>query len=222
MLLITPGQSNVVWNSVKNWWEVTFPVTGFSGFFATGPTSFPLPVVLERFGGAPQGTGVLLTWKVGVESGFSRYEVESSVDGVAYSNIGVVAGSGSGGEYQFFDGAAAAGNNFYRLKMVDIDGGFTYSNVVVVNIANRSGKVVQVMSNPFASACTIRVTAPMAGPFSLRLTDISGKTLWQENKVLGVGVNTLVLVQTSGLAKGMYILTVVGKQVQETVKLVKE
>ena len=223
MVLITPGQSNVVWNSVKNWWEVTFLVTGFSGFFATGPTSFPLPVVLERFGGAAEGTGVLLTWKVGVESGFSRYEVESSVDGNGYKNIGVVAArSAGGGEYQFFDGDVAAGNNFYRLKMVDIDGAFTYSNVVVVNIANGSGKVVQVMCNPFAGACTIRVAAPVAGPFSLRLTDISGKVLWQENRVMGVGVNTFALGQTSGLAKGMYLLTVVGKQVQETVKLVKE
>jgi hypothetical protein len=228
MVLITPGQSNVVWNSVKNWWEVTFLVTGFSGFFATGPTSFPLPVVLERFGGAPQGAGVLLTWKVGAESGFSRFEVESSVDGVGYSKIGVVAARSGGavgvdgGEYQFFDGDAAAGNIFYRLKMVDIDGAFSYSNVVVVNIAKGSGKVVQVMGNPFAGACTIRVTAPAAGPFSLRLTDISGKVLWQENTVMGVGVNTLVLGQTNGLAKGMYLLTVVGASVRETVKLVKE
>jgi hypothetical protein len=74
--------------------------------------------------------------------------------------------------------------------MVDIDGTFVYSNVVVVNIANGSGKLVRVLGNPFASACTIRVAASEAGPFSLRLTDISGKTLWEENKVMGVGVNT--------------------------------
>jgi len=220
-LLITPGQSNVVWNSAKQWWEVTFLVTGFSGFFATGPTSFPLPVVLEHFSGAPRVTGVLLTWKVGVESGLSRYEVESSVDGAEYRNIGVV-GVGGSKEYQFFQEDPAVGNNFYRLKMVDIDGNFAYSNVVVVNIANGSGKFVRVLSNPFASVCTIRIAASEAGPVSLRLTDISGKTLWEENKVMGVGVNTIELRQTGLLMKGIYMLTVMGKQVQETVKLVKE
>ncbi len=220
-LLITPGQSNVVWNSVKLWWEVTFPVTGFSGFFATGPTGFPLPVVLERFSGAPQGTGVLLTWKVGVESGLLRYEVESSVDGAEYKNIGGVGVEGSE-VYQFFQEDPAAGNNFYRLKMVDIDGAFVYSNVVVVNIANGPRKLVRVLGNPFASACTIRVAASEAGPFSLRLTDISGKTLWEEYKVMDVGVNTIELRQTGLLTKGIYMLTVIGKQVRETVKLVKE
>jgi hypothetical protein len=57
---------------------------------------------------------------------------------------------------------------------------------------------------------------------SLRLTDISGKTLWQENKVLSGGANTFPLSRTSQLAKGIYLLTIAGRQVQETMKLVKE
>ncbi|HTI10260.1 MAG TPA: T9SS type A sorting domain-containing protein [Puia sp.] len=220
-LLITPGASNVVWNPAKLWWEVSFSVTGFSGFYATGPVGLPLPVVLERFTGASQAAGVLLTWKVGVESGLSRYEVESSTDGTGYSNIGSVAATGKGA-YQFFQANPAAGNNFYRLKMVDFDGKFNYSGVVIVNSKVGTGNVIKVLSNPFASSCTIRILAEEAGPVSVRLTDISGKTLWQENKVLSGGANTFPLSRTNQLAKGIYLLTIAGRQVQETMKLVKE
>ena len=224
-LLITPGQSHVVWNSVKQWWEVSFSVTGFSGFYVTGPVGLPLPVVLESFSGAPQGTGVLLTWKVGVESGLSNYEVESSVDGTVFGSIGSVAadgGAGGTGVYQFFQPDPATGNNYYRLKMVNMDGTFSYSGVVVVNIASGSGNFVQVLGNPFGSSCTIRVMAAEAGPVSVRLADISGRVLWQGSKVLSAGANTFALWQTSSLAKGIYLLTIGETQEQETVKLEKD
>ena len=229
-VLISPGSSNVVWNSAKNWWEVSFPVTGFSGFFVTGPLAFPLPVVVEHFSGMMQGTGVLLNWQVGVESGLLRYEVQGSTDGVNYSTVGAVAagsgvssgGSGSGGasSYQYFVVNPAAGSDFYRLKLVNTDGTFAYSNVVAVDVA--AGHGVVVLSNPFTSSCTVRVTAVSSGTVNLRLMDISGKVLWSSEMVLGVGVNTFVLPSTAALAKGVYLLSVVGGDVRETVKVVKE
>ena len=230
-LLITPGQSNVVWNNVKQWWEVSFSVTGFSGFFVTGPVGIPLPIVLESFSGAPQGTGVLLGWKAGVESGLSRYEVESSVDGTVFGGIGIVAAGGVGGAssggtatgvYQFFQANPVTGNNYYRLKMVNVDGTFTYSNVVEVNIAAGTGLLVQVLGNPFVSSCTLSVMTAEAGAVNVRLADISGKILWQGSKVLSAGANTFPLGQTSLLARGIYLLTVCEKQQQQTVKLEKE
>ncbi len=226
-VLISPGSSNVVWNSAKNWWEVSFPVTGFSGFYVTGPLSLPLPVVIEHFSGMMQGTGVLLNWQVGVESGLLRYEVQGSGDGATFSTVGVVgAGSGSAagssaGAYQYFVADPSAGSNFYRLKMVNTDGTFAYSNVVVVDLA-AGGRGVEVLSNPFSSSCAVRVTTVSGGTVGLRLMDISGKVLWSSEMVLGVGVNTFVLPSSAALAKGVYLLSVVGGNVRETVKVVKE
>jgi hypothetical protein len=219
-VLISPGSSNVIWNNAMSWWEVSFPVTGFSGFYVTGAISTPLPVVFERFSGVAQGTGVLLSWQVGVESGVLRYEVEGSTDGVVYTTLGDVLASGAAA-YHYFVADPAVGANYYRLKLVNTDGSFSYSTVVVVNIpVGTSG--VQVLSNPFTTSCTIRVTAAAGGPVALRLTDISGKTLWHCQSTLSAGVNTFALPLAGELARGLYLLTVSGGRVQETVKVVKE
>jgi hypothetical protein len=224
-VLISPGSSNVVWNSAKSWWEVSFPVTGFSGFYITGPISQPLPLVLTRFSGMLQGAGVLLSWQVEQESGLAQYDVEGSTDGVSYLNVGEVASAGgaaggSGGSYQYFVADPAVGENYYRLKMVNTDGTFSYSNVVVVAVAG-SGQGITVLGNPFVTSCMVRVTAATGAPVSLRLTDISGKLLWHEEMVLSAGTTTFILPQTAGLAPGVYLLSLMGTSIQQTVKVVK-
>ncbi|HWB92485.1 MAG TPA: hypothetical protein VG605_11555 [Puia sp.] len=252
-VLITPGASNVVWNSAKSWWEVSFSVTGFSGFYVTGPMAFPLPVVLEGFGGLKSGSGVLLNWKVAEESGLARYEVQRSDDGVGFSTVGevvasgaasgsgTVSGSGAGGSssgaegsssgaaaggagsYRFFDGAPVAGKNFYRLRMVNMDGSFTYSQVIVVDVtAEEGGQWVRAQRNPWSGACSVVVTAEAGGQVSMRLADVSGKALWHGDWTLGAGANTLLLPQTATLAPGIYFLSVLGRQGMQTIKLVKE
>ena len=213
-VLITPGASNVVWNSAMSWWEVSFSVTGFSGFFVTGPIGVPLPVVLEGFGGVASGSGVLLSWKVGEETGLSYYEIQRSVDGDVFDSVGVAAVGGR----QFFDGSALAGKNFYRLKMVNVDGSFTYSQVVVVSVDGASGgHWVYLLENPVHGAAT--VMAATSGLVSMRLTDASGKVLWVRQQVLGLGANTIGMGE---VASGVYFLTVVGTQGEQTIKVLKQ
>ncbi|MBL0147096.1 MAG: SprB repeat-containing protein [Chitinophagaceae bacterium] len=61
-LLITP--TSVLYNSTYNYWEVTFPVTGFSGFYVHTNIYFPLPITLNYFTGNKQATNNILNWKV--------------------------------------------------------------------------------------------------------------------------------------------------------------
>ena len=219
-VLITPGMSNVIWNSAKNWWEVSFSVTGFSGFFVTGSTSTILPVVLESFSGAALGSGVLLSWTVSLETGLSLYEIQRSTDGNTFSDIGDAAV----GTRKFFDGAPVAGKNFYRLKMINEDNSVTYSPVVVVDLTQQEGGGwVKVLNNPVVSACTVVVTGSSgSGPANMRLTDASGKVLWVQQVVLEPGANTFTFPQTATLARGLYFFTVVGAQGQQTVKFLKQ
>jgi len=218
---ITPGASNVVFDPTDNWWTVTFTVTGFSGFFVTGPVGIALPVTLESFSGQPASGGVLLNWKVGIETGMRSYEVEGSSDGAGFTRVGVVTATGASG-YQYFDADGSAGNHFYRLKMVNLDGTYSYSTIVLVKIAAGPGSAVQVMGNPVSGTCTLRIVAASAGQVSLRLADLSGKTLWTGSARVGVGANTVVLPGMDRFAGGVYMLSVEGGQVRETVKVVKE
>ncbi len=64
------------------------------------------------------------------------------MNGQSYVTIGKVAATGSGaGNYSFVDNNTVSGNNYYRLKMVDIDGAFKYSHVIIVKFADKGGGV---------------------------------------------------------------------------------
>jgi len=235
-VLITPGASNVVWNASRNWWEVSFSVTGFSGFFATGPIGVPLPVVLEDFGAVASGPGVLLSWKVGEETGLSYYVIQRSLDGEVFDSVGVAfdaagaalgsagtpfgsAGAAATGDRQFFDGSALIGKNFYRLKLVNVDGSFTFSQVVVVSLdgSPAGSRWVYLLGNPVHGTAT--VMAAVSGPVSMRLTSASGQVIWVRQRMLSAGANTIGMGE---LASGVYFLTVVGGQGEQTVRVVRE
>ena len=92
---------------------------------------------------------------------------------------------------------------------------------MLVKIAAGAGSAVQVLGNPVGASCTLRIVTGSAGQVSLRLTDVSGKVLWQGNAAVGVGSNTIVLPGMDRFARGVYLLRVEG-QVRGTVKVVKE
>ena len=68
----------------------------------------------------------------------SHFNIERSTDGQHYAAIGNITAAGSGtGNYSFTDANAVNGNNYYRLKMIDIDGAYKYSPVVIVKFAKK-------------------------------------------------------------------------------------
>ncbi len=92
-----------------------------------------LPVELISFDGDSRGCDVTLNWRAGSELEFSHYELERSTDGANFDFVYSVEGKeGVDLAYHYFDKEAAP-RNYYRLKMVDIDGKFEYSNIVIVS-----------------------------------------------------------------------------------------
>ena len=94
--------------------------------------SLPLPVELTSFEVLVKGENVLLTWETASELNNAGFEVEKSKDGVVWNKIGFVAGNGTTlitQQYAFEDLSAAPGLWYYRLKQVDFDGQFEYSEV---------------------------------------------------------------------------------------------
>ena len=91
-----------------------------------------LPVELLRFEAEADGCDVLLNWLSASETEFSHYELERSSDGNQFDFVTRVdAATDQEMNYQHFDDEAAP-RNYYRLKMVDLDGSYEYSNIVIV------------------------------------------------------------------------------------------
>lgn len=170
-----------------------------------GPT--PLPVELVYFKAGSRGAAVDLSWRTASEDQNSHFVVERSSDGRAFEAIGMVAGNGTTSlatNYEFTDMVPLGGLSYYRLKQVDEDESYTYSNVAAVRRAEEPG--VKVYPTITTSDLTIVSGAGIKQYFVL---DVMGRklldqTLLQEQRFtvtvdkLNPGTYVLVLLDTQG------------------------
>lgn len=90
-----------------------------------------VPIHLLNFNCKATGTAARLSWRSAEEINFSKYLIQYSSDGTAFNEIGSVAAKGSNNSYNF-DHQDVSGLAYYRLKMVDDDGRFRYSEIRIV------------------------------------------------------------------------------------------
>jgi hypothetical protein len=144
-----PAESNIVWNAELSRWEITFDVTGFSGFFITG-TPTPLPVTLTRMKASVfENRDVSIEWETSSEVNFDHFELQKSTDpqkGFAF--LANVAPEPTKGKYQFTDKAVTSGvTHYYRLKMIDLDASYALSKIVSARLG-RASLEITVFPNP--------------------------------------------------------------------------
>lgn len=194
--LIVP---TAVWNSTFNWWELTFDVTGFSGFYIHSGSNV-LPLVLTSFTAKIQNGISFLQWSVN-EQNIGKYEIERSYDAVSFIRINEIVTNNSFGvhTYDYSDPNIQTSNNtfiFYRLKMIDADGRFTYSNVL--RVSNNTAAQITVFPNPATSTITVS-SIPHEGVISITAAD-GKKMLVQKVR------NQSETININKLKKGIYIL----------------
>ncbi len=217
-VLITP---TVLWKAANAWWEVTFPVSGFSGFFLSTATA-ALPVTLLEFKGQTVEKSIALFWTTVNETATKEFIIERSSDLNSFEPIGIVKASSNSGSnyYEFTDPLPLSGKNYYRLKMTEKDGKSSYSNIFSLEFIKRYS-VVNIYPNPARDRATISFLSDMPGSYMLRISDQSGKQIQtlSGNVIRG---NNKVLVDLNGFAKGTYLITLMRDGVQEkTLRLTK-
>lgn len=111
--------------------------TNFSPFVISSPIIVPLRLL--SFTGTKSGSEALLTWTTADELNVKGFEVQRSADAVTYNTIGFVKAGQS--DYSFTDRMPVKGNNFYRLRIVDIDGKTGLSKVAPLHFAAAAGDI---------------------------------------------------------------------------------
>ena len=144
----------------------------------------------------------------------SHYELQRSTDGNQYSTIATVAARGSNSRYAYTDASPAEGDNYYRLKLVDMDGTFTYSTVAIVQLSCGQAQLL-VYPNPTYGIVTIE---GLKGNEQVLVTDALGRTMQQAT---ANGTN-LLQVDLSGLADATYQVSVISNNKVQTFKVVKQ
>ena len=205
--LIIPAVS---WDATDGWWAVSFPVTGFSGFFLSSGSN-PLPLTLLSFAGQLKGGEVALTWQTTDEVNTRRFIVERA-EVAGFTAIGTVASRDLPGknDYDFADVAPLPGINAYRLKMEDIDHRYSYSPVVPVT-ADATATACLIFPNPAGDRTTVLFSLRSGARYAVQLSDQTGKIL---NLISGSAIEGInkVGIDLNGLAKGIYIITIIDSQ----------
>ena len=91
-----------------------------------------LPIYLSSFTGENEGRVNHLYWVTTQEINSSHFEIEKSKDGINFNYLGRVNANNTN-PYEFVDESAFYGNNYYRLKIIDLDGVISYSNIIVID-----------------------------------------------------------------------------------------
>jgi hypothetical protein len=177
-----------------------------------------MPVTLVDFTAALQNTGVKTVWSVATETNVKHYEVQHSLTGTGFNNIGIVnplaATSALNKSYAFMHLNPLAGNNYYRLKVVDNEGTIKYSSVRLVTVAN--GMEINIYPNPATDILNISVTRRDGKISEVRLVNTFGQQLWQK-KVYGTAQ-----VDMKSWASGTYFIKVNVGNAESTYKIQKQ
>jgi hypothetical protein len=187
-------------------------VTEFSQWALSDPTDNPIPVELMFFSSMVDENSVTLSWITATEVNNQGFEVERVLVNENNTNewksIGFVQGKGTTTQssyYSFIDSKLMPGNYQYRLKQMDIDGSFEYSNVInVVVEPPLTYSLSQNYPNPFNPVTTIQFQIPSKQLVSLKVYDALGvevASLVDEEKEAGIQE---VSFDASGLTSGVY------------------
>lgn len=188
------------------------------------PIIIPLPVELVYFTATVRNNQAHLEWLTASELDNDRFEVERSLDARSFEKVGTVKGKGTTSletKYTFTDRTPVQGTVYYRLKQVDTDGQFAYSNVIAVNAKGLARELAtQAYPNPFQDVIKVTLMAPEAQEAVMTIYDMNGRRVVNKDVQLDAGVNRLEL-NLEQLQSGMYILKVVGQGIESTTRIMK-
>ncbi len=182
-----------------------------------------LPVELTSFNAKFKMNNVELNWTTETEVNNFGFNVECKMYNEEWKTIGFVKGSGNSNtpkEYSFIDKSPTSGKLKYRLKQIDNDGSFTYSNEIEVDIdIPKVFELYQNYPNPFNPTTKIMFTLTKGGETTLRVYDILGRevaTLVNEVKEAG---NYEVTFDGGKISDGVYYYTLKSGDFKQTMKM---
>jgi photosystem II stability/assembly factor-like uncharacterized protein len=187
-------------------------------------TSASIPVELVDFTARSLQSAVELQWITSTEKNNLGFEIERKRnDSDIWVKVAFVRGNGTTTTkniYTYFDNNLSQGKYHYRLKQIDFDGSFTYSNIVEANlIPVENFNLEQNYPNPFNPETNILFSLPIASNVSIKLYDLNGrevKTLI--NREMEAGVH-FVKLNAEGLASGIYLYRIIAGSYSATKKL---
>lgn len=172
----------------------------------------PIPVELSAFFVIGTEEGALLKWTTITETNNAGFGIERSSNNLEFTEISFVDGRGTTTEvtdYSYTDKNVKPGIYYYRLKQIDLDGSFNYSNSVEADINAPTAFILsQNYPNPFNPSTNIKFSLPVDSRVTINLYNTIGeKVNVLVDRKLSIGHHELNF-DASGLSNGVYYYTI--------------
>jgi len=185
-------------------------------YFALSTTTGTLPVELLSFKGTEEEGASILSWQTTSEINSSYFELDRSADGIDFTSVGQVNAAGSSSSllnYSFKDENPLSGINYYRLKSVDKNESYKFSETIAIDMGKGSNSV-SLYPNPVYDLLELKSD----GSFSnIKILNTEGQTLFETNIQ-----KTSTHIDVSPLSQGIYLLRFQNGDNFQTLKFVKQ
>jgi len=190
----------------------TLPFNSYSPItFGTKTNDNPLPVELLNFEGFCTNGSINLQWITSSEINNDHFEIERSVNGSDWKNIGSVDGAGNSNseiQYTFADRNILEGVIYYRLRQVDYDGSSKLSDIIQVRCAFESlNPIIFIYPNPFSDELTMDIENWNMDQLEIEMFDILGKKIGQWT-LKNVNSHVIHQLNPGNLPPAMYLIKI--------------
>ena len=164
----------------------------FGENFAVNIVEDIIPVEFTSFIATQNESEIFLRWSTASETNNAGFEVQRAFGKDSFSDIGFVEGNGTStgyNEYSFNDSITKPGIYRYRLKQIDFDGNYKYSDVINLSVIVTAFSLAQNYPNPFNPSTKINYQILELSFVSLKVFDVLGneiETLVDEAKSEGI------------------------------------
>ena len=202
--------------------------SGGTGGIRVSPVGYGLPVRMLYLTAEPiDNKYIRLDWATASELDNKGFEIQRSTDGQHFELIGWTDGHGTTSstlQYMFKDISASEGMvYYYRLRQVDVDGHYEYSDIVSASLYGSAGLVIEELRpNPAIHEAYINAISTAEQTVTVTMTDILGQTVYTSDWKLSSGLNGTTL-HLEGIPVGTYLVSLktMGKAISKRLVVVR-
>lgn len=185
----------------------------------------PLPLTLASFTGSANKCDAVLQWRTSVEINTDKFIIEQSNDGLNFTAVAEVKSANNpfGKSYQL-SVSQPSSIKYYRLKMMDKDGRFSYSPIITVRTNCGSSDYMTVYPNPVSTNLTVSFQTAYKGHAMLQIVNAVGQQLFTQKVQITSSANTINL-DVTNYVPGLYLLKLLkenGDKIGEVQKIIKK
>ena len=171
----------------------------------------PLPVEFLSFDAQPNGNAVDVIWSTASEFNSDYFEVQRSKDGTLFENVGQVKAAGNSHttkKYSLVDYDPYQGVSYYRIRQVDHDGKYMFTDIAAVNFQSTNANMFSVFPNPSAKdeSFHVNLSGKQGDKVIVVVRDMLGREYYSKVILLSSD-QSVIAVDTEGkLASGVYLV----------------